>query len=358
MMSTTSSPTPSTVCVFLPNWIGDVAMATPTLRALRERFPRPSRLIGIMRPYVAKVLDGTSWLDEHVLYDRHSRKPELAPRAVIQQLSVQRPDVAVLLTNSLASAWIAWRVGARQRIGFARNLRGLLLTERRYMPRNGWRRRPWSAVDQYLTLAEAAGCTIRSRQLELATLPADEAGGERVWQQLGLEGRRVIAVNSGAATAAAKMWPTARVEELCRRLVLEPDTAVLLLCGPQERESVAALCQRIAHPRVTSMADQDLSLGVSKSVIRRSHLMVSTDSGPRHMAAAFGVPTVAIFGSIAPAWSINYHPAEIRLSRELPCGPCGRKQCPLGHARCIGDITADEVLGAIDRLERIRRQAA
>lgn len=343
------------VCVFLPNWIGDVVMATPTLRALRQRFPAPTRIVGVMRPYVSQVLTGTPWIDDQVFYDRHGGKSDQTPRAALRQLRAHHPDVAVLLTNSLYSGWIAWRSGARRRIGYARNFRGWLLTDRLHAPRDGWKLRPWSAVDQYLTLAQSAGCDTASQRLELATLPGDETGADQVWTRLGLGGRRVILVNNGAATASAKMWPQEHVEKLCRRLVVDPEVAVLLLCGPKERDSSTATARKVGHPRVLSMADQDMALGISKAVIRRSHLLVTTDSGPRHIAAAFQVPTVAIFGSIAPAWSLNYNPHELRLAQELPCGPCGRKTCPLGHTRCIRDITVDQVLSAIHRLSNATR---
>lgn len=322
-------------------------MATPTLRALRHRFPTPTRIIGVMRPYVAQVLAGTPWLNDQLLWDRRSNKPELRSKALIPALQALRPNMAITLTNSFHSAWAAWRSGAGERIGYSRNLRAFLLNNRPAAPRNGWRFRPWSAVDQYLTLAQAAGCDVSNRQLQLATLPVDESGAERAWRELGLAGQRVVAVNIGSATSPARVWPQESVEQLCRELVTDSTTSVLLLCGPKERADVAAIEQRVGHPRVVSMVDQDLSLGVSKSVIRRSDALVTTDSGPRHIAAAFMIPTVTMFGPTDPAWSVNYSPVERWLYRDLPCRPCNKKQCPLVHHACLRELSVSQVLDAL-----------
>lgn len=340
-----------TVCVFLPNWIGDVVMATPALRALRQRFPRPTKLIGVIRPHLAAVLEGTPWLDDTIAYDRRSKSRERRAMSVVRQLRALRPDVAMLFTNSLYTGGLAWLSGASRRVGFVRNFRGWLLTDRLRMPYDGWKRQAWSAVDQYLALARAVGCSTQSRRLELATNDADEAGAEQVWRTLRLdEAERVVLVNAGAATAAAKMWPDEHVIELSHALASDPRVAVLLLCGPAERERVDALEKTIGHPRVRSMAKQDMSLGVAKAITRRSQLLITTDSGPRHIGAAFQTPTVAMFGSIGPAWSVNYNPHEVMLALDLPCSPCGKKKCPLGHYRCMRDLSVNMVLDAAARL--------
>lgn len=355
------SAPPRSVAIFLPNWIGDVVMATPALQALRQHFAAPTRLIGVMRPYVSKVLDGSHYLDEHLYFDRRSKNAAHLPGAVTRSLREKQVDVAILLTNSFYSGWIAWRSGARRRIGYARNLRGMLLTQAPPEERLGWKWKPKSAVDSYLQLARAAGCQPSlPPQLQLGTLPADEAGAEQAWRQLGLTGRRVVLLNTGSANAPARLWPDEYLRELCARLATQPQVSVLLLCGPVERERVAALAKAVSHPHVHSMAEQDLSLGVSKAVIRRGDVMVTTDSGPRHIAAAFQIPTVALFGPIAPAWTTNYNADETMLVRDLPCRPCGQKTCPLVHHRCLRDITVEDVYQATLRhlAKRTQRQAA
>ena len=104
--------------VFLPNWVGDVVMATPALRAMRKFVGDDGQLVGIMRPYVAEVLAGTTWLDQQIIYDKPTNRLGVASRDVYQSLRAAKLDRVVLLTNSLRTAWMAWRSGARERFGY------------------------------------------------------------------------------------------------------------------------------------------------------------------------------------------------------------------------------------------------
>src|SRR5262245_17951589 len=159
--------------VFLPNWVGDVVMATPALRALRELAGNDGELVGIMRPYVAEVLAGTSWLDRHILYDKPAGRFGVATREVYRALRDARLDCILLLTNSLRTAWMAWRSGARARTGYRGDARSWLLTKRiaRPIAEDGG---PVATIDGYLHLAQAAGCGSASPRLELQTTAEDE----------------------------------------------------------------------------------------------------------------------------------------------------------------------------------------
>ena len=125
------------VAIFLPNWLGDLVMATPVLRALRRKFGKDARLVGIMRPYLADVLSGTDWLDEQWFFDPRSSERSQRAWAVANRMRRERFDLAILLTNSLRSAMMAWWAGAKQRIGYVRYGRGPLLTGKLYPRRRG-----------------------------------------------------------------------------------------------------------------------------------------------------------------------------------------------------------------------------
>lgn len=338
------------VGIVLPNWIGDVAMATPALRALRRRFPPPDRLVGVLRPYVAPVLDGLGWLDDLIPYDYRCSDAALRPRRVIQRIRHQQLDLVVHLTNSLRTALIAWWAGVPERVGFVRNGRALFLTRPIPLasPNDSGR---LSTVDQYLQLAYGVGCTAESPRLQLAITHSERAVADRAWQELGLEGmRRIVSLNTGGAYGAAKHWPAESFAQLARRLVEDhSDLSVLVLCGPTERRTALRIELEADHPRVTSLAGQPLSIGLTKAAVARSHLMVTTDSGPRHLAAAFRVPTTALFGPTDPQATWNYHPGEVVVRRDLACSPCGKRTCPLGHHRCMRELTVDQVYRAVDK---------
>lgn len=342
------------VAVFLPNWVGDVVMATPTLRALSKRLGNDGRLIGVMRPYVSQVLAGTTWLDEQLFYNPQADDPDLGGRALVDALRVRDLDAVVLLSNSLRTGWLAWRSGAKRRIGFDRYLRGPLLTDRLT---HTWQGRTWygarrftpaPVLDDYLRLAEAFGCAPESRRLELALTGDDRAAAVRAWRELKLpEGRNVVTFNTGGAFGAAKVWPVEHFAELARRIVTTTDASVLVICGPAERAAACEIVARAAHPRVVSLADQPLSIGLSKACVARSRLMVTTDSGPRHFAAAFDVPVVSLFGPTHIAWSENHFERATHLQLKLPCGPCQKRVCPLGTHACMRDLGPDRVYSIV-----------
>ena len=153
------------IAVFLPNWLGDLVMATPTLRALRRHFGDQARIIGIMRPYLADVLAGTSWLDEQWFYHPKSKDPRQRHWGVIRRMHRIRLDMALLLPNSLRTAVLARLGGARERIGYSRYGRGPLLTRKLDSPRVHGQIADSPMVDYYLRLAEAVGCPPESRRL-------------------------------------------------------------------------------------------------------------------------------------------------------------------------------------------------
>lgn len=334
--------------VFVPNWVGDVAMATPTLRALRRHFGSNAQIVGIVRPYVADVLAGTPWLDRQIPY--HPKSKVLAQRAwsVLGQLRAHRFDTILLMTNSLRSGALAWASGAPHRVGYVRYGRGPLLTHKLYHPRLGRRWLPTPAIDAYLQLAYALGCELESPHLELATLAADEAAADEVWERWDLPpGERVVVLNSGGAYGAAKLWPTEYFAELARRIATEQDLAVLVTCGPAERTLAQEIVERADHPRVVGLADKPISIGLSKACIRRSRLLISTDSGPRFFAVAFGVPVVSLFGPTDVGWTRTHYPREICLQHAVPCGPCARRTCPLGHHDCMRLLSVERVYAAV-----------
>ncbi|MEE3372316.1 MAG: lipopolysaccharide heptosyltransferase II [Planctomycetota bacterium] len=342
------------VAIFLPNWIGDVAMATPALRAIRQYYGPTDRLTAVARPYVEPLLQGSSYFDEWMIYEPHRR----GKRDLVNRLRQADIDMALLLTNSLSTAFLAWRGGARRRVGFARYGRGVLLTDRLHAPRRGGRFMPRSAVDHYLEIAQSIGCKTTSEQLELTTTALDEQQADQIWQHPEMiHDRQVVILNTGSARGVSKSWPLDSFRELALQLVRQRDVVVLVICGPNERSPVADLVAQAAHRRVIGLHDRPLSIGLSKACIRRSDCLVTTDSGPRHLAAAFGVPCVALFGPTDPRWSDNYHQQETQLWQQLACAPCARSQCPLGHHRCMRDLSVERVLAAtLYQLDQDRRR--
>jgi heptosyltransferase-2 len=321
------------------------------LRALRRRFGSDVEIIGIMQPPIEDVLRGTPWLDAVWHYDPASADPRLRWPALLRRLRGAAIDLSMHLTNDFASALAARLAGVGARVGYARNGRGRLLTTSLAPPREGRRLSPISAVDYYLQLAHAIGCAEASAHLELATDAHDEQAAARAWAAMGFApDEKPVVVNSSGAFGSAKLWPERHCATLAARIARELSLPVVILCGPAERERAARVAAAADHPRVSSLAGQPLSIGLSKACVRRACALVSTDSGPRHFGAAFGVPVVALFGPTDPAWTDTRCAAEVRLATPLACAPCGERECPLGHHACMEQLSVDDVFREVARV--------
>jgi heptosyltransferase-2 len=345
------------IAVFLPNWIGDAVMATPALRALREHFPG-SDVIGVLKPYVAGVLEGSPWLDRYLFLDKRGPWCQRWP-AVAACLRRGRVDLAVLFPNTFRSALVAWLAGCRRRVGYARHGRSVLLTDRLEPVCDGrGRLLPSPILDAYNRLVEHVGCPPPGYRMELFTTPADEQAADAIWQRTRLNRYpEVVCLNPGAAFGAAKHWPAEYFAAVARDLADRRGSGVLVLCGPGERDLARLIVSLAGRPAVSSLADSPVSLGLTKACVRRADLLITTDSGPRHFAAAFDRPVVTLYGPTHIAWTETYHRKAIDLQKKVPCGPCQLRVCPLDH-RCMTELRPEEVVDAAEDLLRRRWSAA
>jgi heptosyltransferase-2 len=334
-----------TIALFLPNWVGDVVMATPAIRAVRTHFPA-ARLLAVCRPYVAATIDGAPWFDDVILFDKAGPR-ERREVGVIRRLRRERVDAAVLFPNSFRSAAVAALGRCRRRIGFDRFGRGVLLTDVLQPARDtAGRRVPRPVIDDYNRLVTRLGVLEPGHRMELFTTSDDQVAADRVWVDLGLSRYpEVVGVNSSGAFGAAKLWPAGHFATLARDLVDQRGSAVLVVCGPNERATAREIIRLADRPQIVSLADRPVSLGLTKACVRRLDLFVTTDSGPRHFAAAFGVPVISLFGPTYIEWTETYFEKGINLQKKVPCGPCQLRVCPLDH-RCMTELAPAEVLAA------------
>lgn len=336
--------------IFLPNWVGDAVMATPALRAVRRS--TGGQLVGVMRPAVQATLEGLDLFDEVLLYQPRGKNSEQHTLPLLRRLRGTRCDAALLFTNSLRTGVLAWLSGARRRVGFARDGRGWLLTERIAPNRS---RQPHPVIEEYNRLASAFGAKPRPGEttlgydMELAVTLHDQQQWEQFWQtqRPGLRDRGVVLLNTGGAFGPAKNWPRESFANLARRIVEKLHRTVVVLCGPAEREEARWIAAAAAKPEVVSLADQPLGLGLTKAAIRNAELLITTDSGPRHFAKPWSVPSVVLYGPTHPDWSETYDAGALGIQLSMECGPCQQRECPLGHHRCMQGLSVDQVFRAV-----------
>ena len=352
------------IAIILPRWVGDVVMATPMIQAVRQHFGHNAKLTAVVKPLFQDLLAGTEWFDHFIAYDRHSKKHEFGFQQAAAKMSVDRPDIALLVPNSLSSAALVWWGGCKKRVGYARHGRRLFLTDPLFPVRSGGRVVPMSTAQHSMDLAEKIGVPRQPLELKLATLPKDESMLNSLMDSFfegwpGGQACPLFVFNDNSAFGPAKSWGTEKFVSLARELLESyPDGRIIVHCGPGDRDDARVIESSLRDSRVRSLADvKQLPFGLSKALLRRASVAISTDSGPRHIAAAFQTPTVVIHGPMDPRLGRSDQENLVEIRKELPCSPCGQRTCPLEHHDCMVGLSVHDVARATcDLLDRVSRK--
>ncbi len=330
------------ILVVLPSWVGDAVMATPALGRLRRALPG-AFIGGLCRPGIDEVLAGSGLLDEF-----HVERPTgvMGPKKTAAKVRPRRYDAALLLTNSFSTALVARIAGIPRRVGYDRDGRGMLLTERLPAPKEGrgWAMVPavnyyWRAVGGFLDAnagsarAERPAGTLRGAVrehpqgappelthlpletppgvcMELGVTEAQRAIGEDVLRSAGIGEDEPFAVLNPGGNNPAKRWPAERFGAVAEALYERHGLRCVINGSPGEMDVLRAVQDAAPRSAPAILAEHGITLGALKHVCRRAALMVTNDTGPRHIAAAFGTPVVSLFGPTDPRWtSIPTRPA-------------------------------------------------
>jgi heptosyltransferase-2 len=343
------------ILVRMPNWLGDVVMATPLLRTLREAYPR-ARLDILVQPGGALVLEGVPFVDDVLLYRRKGEHAGLVGmRRMAAELRARRYELGIVCPNSFSSALLFRLAGVRRRLGWSYGGRGFLLTDRLVPRMRGHRRVPRPMPQYYLDLARHLGCEVLAEDAVLAVTPDGEAEADAFMARHGVGDTPLVGLNVGAAFGPSKHWRADRFGEVATGLRARRGMRTVVLCGPGEEALGRQVEDAVAAAScddVIRTSDAVLSLAGLKSVVNRLALMVTTDTGPRHFAIAFDVPVVCVMGSTDPLMTDQpgARAEVVRLEPLLDCMPCHEKVCPLQHHDCLEKLAAAPVLAAAERV--------
>jgi heptosyltransferase-2 len=349
-MSSAAHEDPKRILVVQPSWVGDAVMATPTLRSLRERFPA-AHIAYLMKRYVKDIYTGMPWADQIITYRTGKAAKKKSGNGQFFDLAARlragRFDLAVLLPNSFKTALVCKMAGIDRIVGYDRDGRGFLLTDKLLPVKDKGKFVPSPIVKYYLGLANYLGGTSRDLRMELFVTDSERREAESVLARCGLEptldrpGSKgqppLVILNVGAQYGAAKLWKQEYFAELADRLMDELNATVLISATAKERPIVEAITRHMRRAGV-DLSNKGMTLGSLKEIVRRCDLMVTNDTGPRHIAAAMDVPVVTVFGPTHPEWTEIYYPRERQVAVKVFCGPCQKKVCPLDH-RCMTRVT-------------------
>lgn len=321
----------------MPSWIGDAVMATPTVRLIRELLPG-AFIGGLVRPGIDQLLDGLPFFD-----DLHVNRPTgvMGPKRVAAKIKPRRYQLALLLTNSFSTALVTRVAGIPERIGYDRDGRGFLLTDRLVPKRrrdvmpyarsttNPTAYAPISAVNYYHELASHMLSTLGidpgedrpQGLLELVATHDDRLAAAQVLERAGLPIERqhaspLVVLNPGGNNPA-KRWPTDRFAALADYLAQHSRMTIAVAGGPNERELADAIIARCSPATPTlNLPAAGLDIPALKGILQRARLLVTNDTGPRHIAAAFGTPVVSLFGPTDYRWATIPHQDEVILTAD------------------------------------------
>ena len=341
---------PERILALRPRAMGDVVLTTPALRSLKRGHPG-AELHVVTDPRYAPLLEGLPEIDRVLPLDRDAG----STARLIAGLRRARWMLAVDFFGNPRSAFITALSGAAVTAGY--DLRGRRYAYRVRVPRNpppGSPRREYAAAT-HLRLAAVVGGVTDGEDARVSVSPASRAEAERLLAGLGLQDPRGAVGLVAAGTWGPKTWPLSHAAVLARRLIRQ-GYAVLVISGPGEDPVRGRLIDLVPEARALPAC----GVGVLAAVISRLGAVVGTDSGPRHLAIALGVPTFAWFGPTHPE---NWTP-EGELHglwwTDVPCRGCGRTSCP--HWTCLPALDPERaavlVLGHLERHGRHGRSTS
>jgi heptosyltransferase-2 len=316
-------------------------MSTPALCAVRESFPA-AEITLLANPLVAQLFSPHPAVDRVLTFDRNGKHRGIAGRfRLAAELRRQGFDLAVILPNSFDSAAVPFLAGIPKRIGKSSDGRGFLLTDRCvpgsiYPPRH--------EVDYYLELLRCFGIRGSETIPCLTVTTAEEQAASSLLSEQGIQSSDIVlGINPGATFGSAKRWYPDRFAEAARRLA-EEWSARTVIFGSGGEAPLAAEIERELGGGCVNMAGKT-SVRELMALIKRCNFLITNDSGPMHIGAAFGVPLVAVFGPTDHTGTAPFSDRAVIVRKEMDCAPCKLRQCPTDHT-CMTAITADDVIRA------------
>jgi len=330
---------PNNILIRMPNWLGDLVMATPVLNDIRQHWPEAT-ITAMCQSNVASLLTNDPNVNEIYSYRRPNQWVHRTQHLeIIDYLRHGEYDLGLLLTNSFSSAWWFWRGNVRNRIGYAANLRKFLLNKALHVPQAIELQH---LVKTYKMLLEPMGIPISDTQPTLYVSQEEQQSAKELLKTLGINTDKqvLIGINPGAAYGSAKCWLPERFKAVTHRLLQHPDYTVIYFGDQAGAPLVHEICREMPD-RVVNLAGKT-NLRELLSLIQACTVFLTNDSGPMHIAAALKTPLVALFGSTSDIKTGPSYGISKVIHKHVECSPCYKRVCPIDF-RCMKRIEADEV---------------
>jgi heptosyltransferase-2 len=319
------------------NWVGDAIMSLPAVASVRRTLPRAEISI-LAKPWVADLFQEFPEADRVIPYRSPGFHGGITGKwRLARELRGERFDLALHLPNSFESAFIPFLAGIPRRAGYNTDARGILLTHR--VPLNR-RVKRGHQVEYYLHLLRSLGFDAAPGIPSLKISPGRVKAAEEILESSGVkESDSLVGMSPGAKFGSAKEWFPDRYAQLARRISAELGARILILGNLGDRQAASQICGgAVSAIDLTGRTTLAQAIGL----IARCRLFISNDSGLMHVAAALGVPLMAVFGSTDPLRTGPLNKNSRVFHKSLPCAPCLKPECPEDR-ECMARITVEEV---------------
>ncbi len=334
------------ILVRAPNWIGDAVLCLPALESLKALYPSASitvltkgRAVAVFRhnPAVADIIE----------YEDRSRHSGIKGRLVLSgEIRERRFDLAVLFQNAFDAAFIAYVSRIPRRVGYARDLRTKLLT----MPVPATREiKSLHQAYYYLNIIKALGGEVPAAPMPRIYLADDELSwAEEFLKKNGLDKKVLIGASPGASYGPAKRWMPEHFAKVLKEFSFRHDAVPIIFGGVEDAEVCKTVSDLVPGKHLNLAGTVDLRQFMA--ILSHLKVFITNDSGPMHIGAALGVPTVAVFGSTDPALTGPLGPRVSVVIKKVDCSPCFERECLYNDFRCLASIKPEEVLAEAESM--------
>ncbi len=334
---------PHNILLVQTAFIGDVILTTPLIKAVKQKFPH-SKLSVLVIPQTAELLNNNPYVDDVLTYDKRGQEKSLNSFfQLVNRIKQSKFDLALVPHRSYRSSFLVFLSKIPERIGFDKNQASFFLTRKVIYQKN------WHEIERNLALIESNGLNLKEKLPELFPDETDVAKAKSFLAEHQVSSDDIVVAIAPGSTWATKRWLPEGFAKVGDWL-MQKDKIKVVLTGSKEDEQLANSIGSLMSLQPVNACGK-LSLLESAALLSRCKLLLANDSAPVHMAVAMRTPVVEIYGSTVPDFGFYpYGTGNVIIEKNLPCRPCGihgHQKCPLGHFRCMKEISPEEVYQSV-----------
>ncbi|MBI5048037.1 MAG: lipopolysaccharide heptosyltransferase II [Deltaproteobacteria bacterium] len=331
------------ILVRVPNWIGDAVLCLPAIEKIKSIYPQ-AEITVLAKPWVSPVFFNNPVVKRIIDYDASGRHNGIAGKwRLIQELKQHGFDMAVLFQNAFEAALIAFLARISIRVGYARDLRGWLLT---HSLKLGSDIKKAHQVFYYLNIAASLSQgyqpSVISHQPKIYLTTEEKIWAEKFLNDKDVDNGIIVGMAPGASYGPAKRWMAEKFSKVAGRLTNDYGAKLVVFGGKEDRE----ICNAVLNGLPGINLAGELDLRKSIAIVSKCNLFLTNDSGPMHISASLGIPTIAMFGSTDPKLTGPLGGRAKTIKKDIECSPCFERVCKYGHYNCFNMVTEDDVYGA------------